>query len=331
MRNLLDKFAPLRGAPQKPEVAHASGADLAPVVALLTRSLHLSGQIAARNLPRNAPIGKLCDVEFRVSSQWGEDGILEWLINHVEISRTKFVEFGVEDFREANCRFLMEHRSWKGLVIDSSADHIAALHGDDCFWRHHLVAKVAFITRDNINDLIAEAGFGGRIGLLSVDVDGNDYWILEAIQACQADIIVCEYNSEFGDKFPIAIPYSATFCRFDFHHSGLYLGASLPALQLLAKKKGYVLVGTNSHGSNAFFVKKSLAQPVLDLLGEVRSFPDRMRISRSAAGGFVYHDNHKEMRALIGHLPLINVESGETTSLNELGEVHSDEWLEWLC
>ena len=75
MRNLLDKFAPLRGAPQKPEVAHASGADLAPVVALLTRSLHLSGQIAARNLPRNAPIGKLCDVEFRVSSQWGEDGI----------------------------------------------------------------------------------------------------------------------------------------------------------------------------------------------------------------------------------------------------------------
>lgn len=322
MRLLMDIVARLRGTPQR--------ADLAPVVALLERSLRLSGQIAARNLPRNAPIGKLCDVEFCVSSQWGEDGIIEWLVNHVRIGTTKFVEFGVEDFREANCRFLMEHRSWKGLVIDSSADHISALRHDDCYWRHHLTSEVAFITRDNINGIIVGAGFGGPIGLLSIDVDGNDYWILDAIRSCEPDIIVCEYNSEFGDIFPITIPYSEDFYRFNVHFSGLYYGASLPALQHLARTKGYTFVGTNSHGSNAFFVKDSLAPPVLELLGEIRSFPDRMRISSSEAGGFVYHDNHEEKRTIIGHLPLLNVETGEITSLNALGQPHSDQWLEWL-
>ena len=102
------------------------------------RSLLLQGRLAARTNPVERRIADLSEAEFCVFSQWGEDGIIEWLVAHVDTPNARFVEFGVETFREANCRFLMQNRNWKGLVLDGSEANMAALRTQPLFWKHHL-------------------------------------------------------------------------------------------------------------------------------------------------------------------------------------------------
>jgi hypothetical protein len=97
------------------------------------RELLLSGRIASRQLTRNAPIRDLEDVEFRAFSQWEEDGIIDWLVDHVSITRHSFIEFGVGNFEESNCRFLLQNRNWKGLVFDSSVANIERLRNSVLF------------------------------------------------------------------------------------------------------------------------------------------------------------------------------------------------------
>ena len=182
--------------------------------------LLLQGRIAARTSPVGKAIRNLSEVEFRVFSQWGEDGIIEWLVAHVDVPNQRFVEFGVESFREANCRFLLKNRGWKGLVLDGGEHNIAAIKSEPDYWRHDLTAKSAFITVDNIDALIREAGFGGPLGILSIDIDGNDYWIWKVITSVQPAIVICEYNAVLGDTRPIVVPYDSSFQRPKAHFSG---------------------------------------------------------------------------------------------------------------
>ena len=135
------------------------------------------------------------DYEFQVYSQWGEDGLIQYLIDTIIIERPIFVEFGVENYKESNTRFLLVNNNWSGLVIDGSLDNIQSIKKDSIYWRHNLKAECAFITKENINKLIDQNGINGDIGLLSIDVDGNDYWIWDAISVVSPRIVVCEYNS----------------------------------------------------------------------------------------------------------------------------------------
>ena len=153
---------------------------------------------------------------------------------------------------------------------------------------YDLIAKTTFVTRENINGLIEEAGFAGPLGLLSIDIDGNDYWVWEALAAADPAVVVCEYNSIFGDVRPISVPYSATFSRFEAHFSGLYFGASIAALRYLAEKKGYSFIGTNANGINAFFVRNDVAEAVLPLIEVCKAYPSRHRDSRNKAGASVF-------------------------------------------
>ena len=141
------------------------------------RSLLLQGRIAARGSPES--LHSLADAEFCVFSQWGEDGIIDWLVRHVPLPNKRFIEFGVESFQEANCRFLLQNGNWRRLVIDSNQQQMQQLRNNKIFWMYDLVALTAFITAENINDLFKMAGFEGPLGILSVDIDGNDYWVLE--------------------------------------------------------------------------------------------------------------------------------------------------------
>jgi hypothetical protein len=102
------------------------------------------------------------------------------------------------------------------------------------------------------------ANFGGQIGLLSIDIDGVDYWIWNAIRAVNPILVVCEYNGVFGDLVPIVVPYDQKFDRTRAHPSNVYWGASISALEMLAKAKGYEFVGTNSTGHNAFLCSSGL-------------------------------------------------------------------------
>ncbi len=104
---------------------------------------------------------------------------------------TRFIEFGVETFAEANCRFLLEHRNWKGLVMDGSEPKMAALKSSLLSWIYDLTAKAAFVSTENINALIQDAGFARRLGLLFNDIDGNDYWVWEAITVIDPVTVIC--------------------------------------------------------------------------------------------------------------------------------------------
>lgn len=289
------------------------------------RALLLHGRLAAQSLPVGQRIGNLSEVEFRVFSQWGEDGIIEWLVRHVDVPNHRFVEFGVESFVEANCRFLMMNRNWRGFVLDGSASNIDALRAQPMFWKFDLTAKPAFVTAENIDALVAEAGFDGPLGLLSIDVDGNDYWIWRAMESVQPAIVVCEFNPIFGDTHAVSVPYDPKFSRFDFHPSGLYFGASIAAIRQIAEEKGYTFVGTNSNGINAFFVRTELCGPVLALLEQTKSFPSRHRDSRDEAGRLSFTGGAARFD-LIRTMPVVDVTSGATIRLDDIHDPYSDEW-----
>jgi hypothetical protein len=217
------------------------------------------------------------------------------------------VEFGVEDYSEANTRFLLTQRGWSGLVLDGSEENIKRLRRDPIFWRHHLKAAAAFITRENINDLLRKHGLSGPIGVLSVDIDGNDYWVWEAITAVEPAIVVVEYNALFGPERRVTIPYQPQFVRSQAHWSHLYAGASLAALVALGRRKGYSFVGTNRAGNNAFFVRRDLRPAHLPELTAREGYTAaQFRESRNEEGQLTFLPA-EEAAGLIAGLPLEEV------------------------
>ena len=274
--------------------------------------LFAQGQLAAELLKSKA-ISSLQDAEFHVFSQFGEDGIIQFLLQRLPGIPSSFIEFGVESYAEANTRFLLRHNNWKGLIIDGSRDNMEMVRQSDLYWRHELCAVDAFITRENINSLFADHGFTGEIGLLSIDIDGNDYWVWEEISCVNPAIVVAEYNSYFGAERAITVPYNPAFYRTSAHHSNLYFGASLPALAYLADKKGYALLGCNKSGNNAFFVRNDLlAKTGLPALSAQEAFVEtRAREARNPDGKLNFA-SAEERRLQIKGLPVVNVVSGET-------------------
>ncbi len=293
---------------------------------LTERTLLLAGRQACWQLESRKSIRSLSDVEFRIYSQWGEDGILEWLIQNLPIDSTRFVEFGVENYREANTRFLLQNRNWSGLIFDANPAHIEAVRAEQLHWRHDITVAAEFITAENINHLLAKYGFDGDLGILSIDIDGNDYWVLDQISVAKASILVCEYNPILGDLWPITVPYRPDFQRFEAHSSGLYFGASIAALKALADHKGYEFIGTNSNGINAFFVQRDLLGAIEPLLEERRAYPSRHRDSRNAAGELSFVGG-VERANLIKHLPFILLDDGSEVTLESLGNLYSPAWL----
>ena len=265
------------------------------------------GRIEERQV-RDLKASKLSDHEFQVHSQWGEDGIIQFLIRSVPIARPIFVEFGVQDYTEANTRFLLTNNNWRGLIFDGSADAIASIQRDPIYWRHHLKAAQAFVTRENINSLIESHGLSGEIGLLSVDIDGVDYFVWEAITIVQPAIVIAEYNARFGAERAVTVPYDGAFQRSVAHHSNIYYGASLAALVGLGKRKGYAFVGANSAGNNAFFVRRDLLPADLRERTARDGFVDcKFREARDESGRLVYLEPAQE-KALLAKLPLVEVE-----------------------
>jgi len=252
----------------------------------------------------------LQDFEFTVFSQWGEDGILQFLTRVVPIKHRTFLEFGVEDFMESNCRFLLMKDHWQGFVIDGSPDHIARLKASHFYWKHQLTAVDAFVTKDNVNALLARSGFDEDVGILSIDIDGVDYFVLEAITAFRPRILICEYNAAFGPTRRISVPYDANFQRTKAHASNLYWGASLAAMTHLAASRGYALVGTNSAGNNAFFVRDDLLGDRLDVVTPEQAHAwSTFREGRDAQGNFTFLSGEAQL-AVIRGMPVVQVETG---------------------
>lgn len=303
---------------------------VSPLERISERQLILQCLLAARMSRCSSRIRALTDVEFRGFSQWGEDGIIDWLVEKLPGIPRTFVEFGVENYRESNTRLLLFLRNWRGLVMDGSAECISDIQRQDVYWRYDLTAKCTFIDRDNINELISTAGFRGDIGLLSIDIDGNDYWVWQAIDVVSPVIIVCEYNAVFGDRFQLSVPYQADFQRTLAHYSNLYFGASLPAFIRLGKEKGYTFVGTTSAGCNAFFVRDDFAPRIVAALDDICAFPSSLRESRDVQGGLTLARG-VERKKMIQNLALVDLTRNQTTTLAECGEIYSPEWTASEC
>lgn len=193
---------------------------------------------------------------YKVYSQRDEDGIIQEIFNRIGTTNNVFVEFGVGDGLENNTHFLL-FNGWKGLWIDGNEQRFKCLqeYFSKPLSTGQLTAVRAFITTDNINKLIGEEGnINGEIDFLSIDIDGNDYWIWEKIVCIQPRVVVIECNI----KFP---PPCEWIMEYDPHHqwdgSDKY-GASIKSLEMLGSRLGYALVGTSRTGANVFFVKREL-------------------------------------------------------------------------
>jgi hypothetical protein len=249
----------------------------------------------------------LSDYEFKVFSQWGEDGIIQYLIQSIEIKNKNFIEFGVEDFFESNCRFLVQKDNWSGFVVDGSSRNIERLKRAYFYWKHSLSAVCSFITRENIDQLLSISGFDRDIGILSVDIDGVDYFVLEKLSSWRPRILIVEYNAMFGANRAVSVPYSSTFDRTKMHYSNLYYGASLAAFVHLAGTMGMALVGVNSAGNNAFFVRRNLLnENVREVPIEDCSFVAKFRESKDI-NGVLNFPSGKDGLIPILELPLIDV------------------------
>ncbi|MGP0091086.1 MAG: hypothetical protein ACLPKB_14170 [Xanthobacteraceae bacterium] len=291
----------------------------------LERTLMLSGVQAVRSHRNIRTIDSLADVEVCVFSQFGEDGILDWLLSQIPPLPPLFIEFGVGNYVESNTRFLLKHRNWRGLVLDGDGPAINSVRADIIYAMQDLEAVHAFITVENITSIIKAAGFGAPLGVLSVDVDGNDYWILRELLWLKPAVIICEYNAVFGDLHPIAIPYQPSFDRSTVRDAArLYYGASIQAF--ISLLEDYALAGTNTAGNNAFFVRKDL---YTDLIGRIADTYPRPSLFRESYGpnGELSFIGGPHRSAQIKSQPVTNISTGDTRSIESLGKLYSDRWL----
>jgi len=198
---------------------------------------------------------RLIAKRFRLSSQNQEDGITAALLADAGIVTRRFVEIG-SGLSGGNSAFLAHEWGWAGLMVDGDKPRMEQVGR-----RFPSVTSVgAWVTRENLNDLIASNGFSGEIDFFSLDLDGIDYWAWESMTACSPRVVVLEYNSMFGPDRAVTVPYDPQFSRDRYHT--MYYGASLAALTRLSATKGYRLVAGEPAGVNAFFLRNDLAPQI---------------------------------------------------------------------
>lgn len=206
------------------------------------------------------------DVGFSVYSQHDEDGILLYIFSRIGVNFHKGIEICCGTGDECNLANLVINHRWVALMIDGSQKNIDkaqkffAKKKEVKYWPP--VLKKKWITKDNINDLVSQEGFFGEIDLLSLDIDGNDYWIWKELTVVSPRVVVLEFNHLLGPEKALSIPYQPDFVAEFNEHGSDYCGASLMAFIKLGKVKGYRLVGTNSIGTNAFFIRNDVGNSI---------------------------------------------------------------------
>jgi hypothetical protein len=212
------------------------------------------------------PLPSFADVEFSCYSQNGEDGMLLYIFSLIGAKNKKTLEVCAGDGIECNSANLIINHGWDGLLFDGNEDAIrkgvAYYRGITNAWRlRRLPPKLvhAWITCDNIDKLISDNGFEGEIDLMTIDMDGNDFWVWQSIKCVNPRVVIVEYNNRWDSNDSVSVPYIEDFTAQDFSPSGSgYFGASLSAFNKLANIKGYRLIGANSPNTNAVFMRNDV-------------------------------------------------------------------------
>ncbi len=267
----------------------------------------------------------LWDAEVKVYSQFGEDGILDYLCSKTAISKPKVLEIGAGNFSECNSRFLAENRNASVFAVDGRDDLKFSVESSSLRSKNHIFAHQAWVVPSNINHIISEATNAiGSIDIFSIDLDGNDYWILHEAKLDSVSIVVVEYNPLFGHLKAVTVPRDDMFNRRFKHYSWLYYGASLRAFVYLLEIKGFQFIGTNRVGNNAFFVRKELKSKIpIDSDNDYSIYTDwRVRETRSKDGFLTYASGYNRV-AEISDLELLDLESGQKISVGEANPINS--------
>ena len=208
----------------------------------LKHSTTLSGRACILELRKKySEYKSIKESEFKVFSQNGEDGIVDYLLNKLSIENAKFIEIGTEDYNESNTRFLYESSNSKGLIVDDSFD-IKKLSYEIDLWKGRIIAVKERVTSSNIIPILKDNNFLDNIDLFSIDIDGVDYWIIKELPNKISKIFVAEFNPLFGPNLEITVPNIENFNRTKYHFSNLCWGMSLKALINIMNKKGYIFV-----------------------------------------------------------------------------------------
>jgi hypothetical protein len=268
------------------------------------------------NLSNNVPLilNDIKKSEFKIFSQWGDDGIINFLVGYLDIKDKRFVEFGVENYTECNTKFLLMTQNWRGLIMDGSNKNMTSLRTSELYWKFDIKAVDVFVTAENINSLLSDNGFAGEIGILHIDIDGNDYWIWNAVSVANPIIVIVEYNSIFGYDKPWTVPYNPSFVRTQEHYSNLYYGTSLLSICDLAEEKGFYFVGCNSNGNNAYFVRKDCIKGLKVLSPQEGYVESKFRESRAEDGTLTFINGSERLKLLRGK----KIYNTRTNSLEEI-------------
>jgi len=271
--------------------------------------------IATINRDRTYP--RLHDYAFRGFSQFNEDGIIQQLIHEVECPNQSFVEIGTQDYRESNTRFLLENNYWSGVTIDADGAAEKWQRESGLTFMHNIRHISEFVSIENINSLLSTTF--PEIDLLSIDIDGVDYHLLQAIEA-RPRILVMEFNPLFGPEKRVTVPYRQDFERQTHHCSMTCFGASLRALADSASSKGYALVET-SDGPNAFFVRR-------DVMGRLpeRSVEEvwrnwNFKETRDSSGKQVFLHSHVERLNAMADATVLDLDTGRESTVGLLYEL----------
>jgi hypothetical protein len=244
------------------------------------------------------------DVEFSSFSQNGEDGILLFIFSLIGTTNKTAVEICAGDGIECNAANLINNHGWSALLFDGD---IKAIRRGDQFYSQRTSAwrfsrrkpelVHAWVTSGNVNDLIRDHGCSGEVDLLSLDMDGVDYWIWKAITCVSPRVVILEYNNRWNADQSVTVPYSESFAGIGASVEGQgYFGASLPAFVKLAQEKGYRLIGSNGPDTNAFFLRNDVG---------VGFFPE-VSAKSCLASAYAIHQ-HQTKYPLIKDMPVVEV------------------------
>jgi hypothetical protein len=206
------------------------------------------------------PYSVIRDAGFRVYSQFEEDGIILYVLSIIGFKTRRVVEMCCGSAHECMATNLILNHGFDGYLFEGDPKNVSA--AKEFFKRKHdcclypPVVTRAWITKDNVNELLMQSGCTGEVDLFSLDIDGNDYWIWDAISVIKPRLLVIETNNIIPADRSLTIEYQPDFYCWDKPITEQdYRGASLLAMQTLCKRRGYRMIGAHRHGFNVFFLR----------------------------------------------------------------------------
>ncbi len=263
------------------------------------------------------------EAEEKIFSQNGEDGIIDYILEVLNINDPKFIEIGVENYIEANTRLLYYIRNSQGLIVDQSID-INKLTKNLDLWKGRIKVLKRSVSPKNINNIINYEQFNKNLDLFSIDIDGLDFWVIKELPVNFAKICIAEYNPLFGSEIEITVPNIENFDRTNYHYSNLCWGVSLKGLISIMKKKNFTFLGTNNLKNNAFFINKHFEklfkQVIPDENLKLEKYTDHKFLeSRDKKGNLTYLSRIEQLKE-IEDCQVVNINKSlvEKVKLSEL-------------